>query len=197
MLVGDLLLCITLGVAPCSAPDPEGAAPTTLKECEPTACPGPLQPPLYRQGVNTQDPQGNTQTCQKMSWHKVPWKILPISVPESPPWPPLNLLHELGPLCCCQHTRNLRGQKIPAGDTKVLAGHWFIPSSPKPTAALPSLPLELQPPEIPVKALGDKVGSRGQQGMSPWAVGPVQSSEVWPTQGRAQPREGVSARIKV
>lgn len=45
-LAGDFLPCITLGMAPCSAPDPEDAAPTTLKECEPTGAPSPPSHPF-------------------------------------------------------------------------------------------------------------------------------------------------------
>lgn len=64
-LAGDFLLCITLGMAPCSAPDPEDAAPTTLKECEPTGALLPPQPPIHRQGITTRIPKETPRPDKK------------------------------------------------------------------------------------------------------------------------------------
>lgn len=118
-LAGDFLLCVTLGMAPCSAPDPEDAAPTTLKECEPTGALSPPSHPFTGKESQPGSPRKHpdlTKNELASSSHKCPGRSCQSQS--------LSLHCGSVPSAAVSAPGPLRWQKIPAGDTKVLAGHW-------------------------------------------------------------------------
>lgn len=133
----------------------------------------------------------------------MPWKILLISVPKSPLWPPLNLLHGLIPSAAVSTPGTLRWQKIPAGDTKALAGHCFHSQTwaalPNPRQLCPRSLWSCSPLRSLQKVLGTKWGAEGTRDCphGQWGQGrALRLGRVEPPRAGTSPGKGAQPGVR-